>query len=104
MEWKMFGTKGKFGSAKQKLFKVVRLIGGLGKEGSNASSPTPVFTVAPDKPANSLPNYSLAPAQPKNFNLQAYIIAKQRMHEVEAEKAMLFSLMRHDTWKPGGPQ
>ena len=104
MEWKMFGIKGKLVSAKQKVFKVFRLIGALGKEGPNVSSPTPVFAVAPYESVNSLPNYSLARAQPKTFNLQAYTLAKQRMHEIETEKAMVISLMRHDKWKPGGPQ
>ena len=56
---KMFEIKGKFGSAREKVFKVFRSVSGLGKEDSNVSLPTPVFTVAPSKPANSLTNYSL---------------------------------------------
>ena len=41
--------------------------------------------------------------QPKTFNCDAYILANQRMHEIETQKAMLVSLSRHDRWKAGGP-
>ena len=41
--------------------------------------------------------------QTKTLNLQAYIIANRRLHEVETEKAMIASLSRHDKWKAGGP-
>ncbi len=37
------------------------------------------------------------------FNCKAYILAKQRMYEIETQKAMLISLSRHDKWKAGGP-
>jgi len=59
MEWKMLGIRGKLGSAKQKVLKVFRLISGLGKEDYSVTSPTPVITVAPDEPVNSLRNHSL---------------------------------------------
>ncbi len=59
MEWKRFGIKGKLGSARQKAFKVLRLIGHLGREDSNVSSATPVLTLAPYEPLNSLTKYAL---------------------------------------------
>jgi len=55
----MFEIKGKFGSAREKVFKVFRAASGLGREDSNVSLPTAVITVAPSKPANSLTNHSL---------------------------------------------
>ena len=100
MNWKMFEMKGKFGSAKEKVF---RLIGGLRKEGSSVSSLTRVSTVAPYETVNSLTNNSLARGKPKTFNLQAYVLAKQRMHELEGQKAMVILLSRHERWKAGGP-
>jgi hypothetical protein len=41
--------------------------------------------------------------QLKPFNVQAYRLGKQRMHEIEGMKAMTISLSRHETWKAGGP-
>lgn len=38
-----------------------------------------------------------------SVNLQAYALAKQRIPEIETQKAMLISMSRHDTWKAGGP-
>ncbi len=58
------------------------------KEDFNVSSPS---------------SYSLAGAQPRTFNTQAYLLAKQRMHEIEGQKAMLILLSRHERWKAGGP-
>lgn len=58
MKRRTFVIKGRFGWAKGKLFNVLRLINGLGKD-SDVSSPTPVCTVALSKPVNSLTNYSL---------------------------------------------
>lgn len=46
---------------------------------------------------------SLTGAQPRTFNLQVYILAKQRMHEIEGKKAMAILLSRHERWKAGGP-
>ena len=40
---------------------------------------------------------------PKPFNVQAYRLGKQHIHEIEGMKAMTISLSRHETWKAGGP-
>ena len=42
--------------------------------------------------------------QPKTFNVQAYLLANQRMHEIEGQKAMVILISRHQSWKAGGPQ
>jgi len=54
MEWRMFGIKGKLVSTKDKLFKLFRLIDGLGKGDSDVSSPNPVFTTVPVRQAEAL--------------------------------------------------
>lgn len=59
VKWKMLGIKRELVSAKQKVFKVFRLIPGIGKEGSNISSPTLIFSVVSYEPVNSHTNYSL---------------------------------------------
>jgi hypothetical protein len=41
--------------------------------------------------------------QLKPFNVQAYRLGKQRLHEIESMKATMISLSRHETWKGGGP-
>jgi len=41
--------------------------------------------------------------QPKTFNVQAYLLGKRRMHEIEGENAQAISLSRHSRWKAGGP-
>ena len=41
--------------------------------------------------------------QPVTFNVQAYMLGTRRMHEIEAEKAMVILGSRHDRWKAGGP-
>lgn len=38
-----------------------------------------------------------------SLNLQAYILAKQRMLEIETQKAMSVLIGRHEKWKAGGP-
>lgn len=38
-----------------------------------------------------------------SFTPQAYILAKQRVHEIETQKAMMVLLSRHNSWKAGGP-
>jgi len=86
MKWKMFGLGGKLGSTKEQVFKVFSLIRGIGMRDLNASSDA---------------NEDLR--QPNSFNPQAYIIAKQRMHEIEGQKAMIIHESRHHTWKAGGP-
>jgi len=88
MEGKMFEIKGKFGSAKQNVFKVFRLIRGIGKGDLSASS-----YMDADK----------EPQQPKTSNVQAYLTGKRRMHEIETQKAMIIVLSRHNRWKAGGP-
>jgi len=55
MEWKMFETRERFRSAKERLF---RLIKGLEKESSKSFS-TPVFTVALYETVSSSKNNSL---------------------------------------------
>ncbi len=39
----------------------------------------------------------------KTLNVQAYILANQRMHEIDATKAMAVSMSHHEKWKAGGP-
>ena len=40
--------------------------------------------------------------QKKTLNSDAYVLAKTRMHEIEAQKAMVLFESRHDKWKSGG--
>ena len=77
IKWKMFGLGGRLGSTKEQVFKGFRLIRAIGMRDLNASS-------AADEDLK----------QPNNFNPQAYIIAKQRMHEIEGEKAMILHELR----------
>ena len=85
--WKMFET-GRFRSPKEKVFKVFRLFRGVGKGHFNASPRTDA-----DEDLR----------QPNSLNVQAYIIANQRKHEIETQKAIVASLSRHERWKAGGP-
>lgn len=71
MEWKMFGKKGKLGTAKQKVFQVLKLISGLEREDSDISLPSPVFTVAPHEQVHSSANHSLE-AELKKAEALAY--------------------------------
>jgi len=41
--------------------------------------------------------------QSENFNVEAYILGKQRMNEIDVQKAMLISLSRHNRSQAGGP-
>jgi hypothetical protein len=41
--------------------------------------------------------------QTKTLSSDAYLLAKKRIHEMEAHKAMAILESRHDTWKAGGP-
>jgi len=41
--------------------------------------------------------------QAKTFSSDAYDLARKRMHEMEAHKAMAIFESRHDRWKAGGP-
>lgn len=86
MKWKMFGLGGRLGSTKEGVFRVFSLIRAIGKRDLNASSDA---------------NEDLT--QPKSLNPQTYIIAKQRMHEIETQKAMVIHELRHELWKAGGP-
>jgi len=83
----MFGIKGKVGSSKEKVFKVFGLNHGQVREDSISS-----YT-----PANR--NLELT----KSINLQACMSAHQRMHEIEAQKAMVILVSRHERWKAGCP-
>ena len=40
---------------------------------------------------------------PKPFNVKAYRLGKQRLHEIESMKAITISLSHHERWKAGGP-
>jgi len=53
----------------------------------------------------STPNFqvSMKGLPETSLNLQAYTLAKQRMHEIESQKAILISISRHEKWKAGGP-
>lgn len=83
----MFGIKGKVGSPKENVFKVLGLNHGQVRED----------IISPYTPANR--NLE----QPKSINLQAYMSAHQRMHEIETQKAMVILVSRHECWKAGGP-
>ena len=84
--WKMFETS-RFNSPKEKVSKVLRLFRDVGKDHFNAS---------PCKDADE----NLR--QPNNFNVQTYIIADQRKHEIETQKAFVIALSRHERGKAGG--
>lgn len=88
MERKIFGQGSRLGSAKDHMLKILRLIRNSGKGDLNASE----FESAPEdlKQLNA-------------FNLEAYTVAKQRMLEIQAQKAMMIFESRHDRWKAGGP-
>jgi len=88
MERKMFGPGGRFGSPKERVLKIFRVIRG---------SETPDLGVSSHADANE------DQGQPNTYNPQAYKAVDQRMHEVEAMKAMVISESRHDRWKAGGP-
>lgn len=88
MEKKMFGQGSRFGSPKQRVLKMFRLIRSSSNGDLNAS-------VCADADENL--------GQPSVFNVRAYLAAKQRMREIEMEKAMILNGLRHDSWKAGGP-
>lgn len=37
------------------------------------------------------------------LNPQVYLLTKQRISEVETQKAMVTSISRHERWRAGGP-
>jgi len=41
--------------------------------------------------------------QTKTFSPSGHILAKNRMHEMETQKAIVILQSRHDRWKAGGP-
>jgi len=86
MEWKTFGKRARLGAARNEVLKIFRMIHSSGSEDS---------TVCPSLAEDR--------ATRKTFNVQAYLISKQRMHEIETEKAMVLSALRHERWKAGGP-
>lgn len=85
MEWRRFGTD-RIGSSNIGS-KILRLIRGLRNGDVGISSP----------------GLESETRERSGFNVQAYIVGKQRMHEIENEKAMLISVSRHERWKAGGP-
>ena len=54
MGWDRPEIEGEWGSAKQKVLKLIRSISGVRNEGSNVSSPNPLFKPAPLKQAEAL--------------------------------------------------
>jgi len=56
---KTLETKGKFGSARERVIKVFRVFSDLGREDSGISLPATAFANALSKPANSLTDLSL---------------------------------------------
>ena len=84
----MFGVRGKIGSSKDEVFRTFRLVRSLARRCAGPSS-------------GIYENQDQGP--PKSINPQAYIIANQRMHEIETEKAFVTKVSRHDSWKAGGP-
>jgi len=84
--WKMFETGGSR-PPKKKASKVFRLFCNLGKGRFSASPRTDA-------------DEDLRP--PNNFNVQTYIIANQRKHEIETQKAFVIALSRHERGKAGG--
>jgi len=88
MERKIFGQRSKLGSTKEYVLKMFRLIHGSGKDDLNASSCTD---------ENEDLGYS------NIYSPQSYLVAKQRMYEIEVQKAMAILESRHQRWKAGGP-
>ncbi len=80
----MFGTRERFGSAKEGLTKLVRL---FHRGDFDASTP--------DANGDQI--------QLDALNPQASIIAERRMHEFEKTKSMIMMESRHQSWKFGGP-
>ncbi len=88
MEKKSFATRGRFGLPKDGVTKIFRLIRSVVTRDFDVSS-------SADADQNQ--------RQQSAFNVQAYMLAKQRMLEVERMKAMLINESRHNSWKAGGP-
>ncbi len=85
MVWRKFGaSKLELSSKTSRIVRLIRNLGngaaGIFSSGSENTSP-----------------------QQSAFNVRAYIIGKQREHEVETEKAMMVSVSRYQRWNAGGP-
>jgi len=66
MRWKISATKGRLGSVKEKMFRLVS----FERENPSVSSPSPVaVVVSPHEAANSLRNYSLDAELRKAYGL-----------------------------------
>ena len=87
MRWRIFGSKGRKGSAIKDLLKSIRLSRTSRSGGLEAYSST-VGECVNDA---------------KIFESGAYLLSKKRMCEVEAEKAMMVNVSRHPRWVAGGP-
>jgi len=59
MELKTLGIKGKLALTKDKVLKLVRMIGSFRDENSDVSPPNHVFTKTPFKQVNERANYAL---------------------------------------------
>jgi len=88
MERKIFGQRSRLGSTKDYVLKMFRLIHGSGKGDFNVSS-------CADE------NEGLGHSD--IYSPQSYLIVKQRMYEIEVQKAMAILESRHQRWKAGGP-
>jgi len=77
--------KGKTDSSKEQAFKIYNFIRTLGSRHAQSG---PGIHENQDSDA---------------FNVQAYITRKQRVHEIETEKAFVIKVSHHDSWKAGGP-
>ena len=86
MVMKMFGRGMKHGSPKDRVLKVFRLL----RDSKTTTVPTSFES-------------NKAAEQYMGYNTQGYAVADQRMHEIEAQKAMIAHEMRHESWKAGGP-
>lgn len=87
MKWRIFEIGG-FVSAKEKVQKVLKLTTIL--ENSDFAGSSSIYT-------------SQGLRQSNTFNPQAYMVANQRMHEIETQKAMATIVSRHQSGKAGGP-
>jgi len=87
MGWKISGIRERFSSPKGKMLKLFRL----------AFSPRDgEFDIS----SRTTANHDLS--QLNTFSTQAYILGKQRMHEIDTQKATVIVVSRHERWKAGG--
>jgi len=88
MERKMFGHRSRFGSAKENVLKMFKLIRSS-EQSDSVGSP---FESTPENPG-----------QTNAFNPRVYREVNKRLQEIEFQKAVVISELRHDRWKAGGP-